>query len=52
MFPQRQAEMAIVLDHLAARGHRRQRHCRLGDLRHQGLLPLVGGLEQRQRRVA
>ena len=49
---QRQADMAVVLDDLAAGGHRPQRHRRLVDLRHRRGLAGRGGREQRQRLVA
>ncbi|HMR31505.1 MAG TPA: UvrD-helicase domain-containing protein [Geminicoccaceae bacterium] len=51
VLPQRQPEMAIVLDDLAALGHRRQDRGRLVCPRQQGALALICGQEQRQRRV-
>ena len=52
MLAQREAEMAIVLDHLAAGGHRPERDGGLIDLRQRFGLARRGGGEQRQRLVA
>ena len=52
MLAQGQADMAIVLDHLAAGRHRPQRHRGLVNLRHDLGFARRGGGEQRQRLVA